>query len=424
MKRRAGDGAVGREAPWTDEGAEARALLELARRAEPSAPVSEDASARSFLLFVRRRAEAERRGSAWAARGGWRYGLGLAAALVLAVVAFELGDSWRSGQALSYHLKSGAPVGQAIDARQGPVELDFSDGTVVRVDYGTEARVAETTRRGARFRLDSGRMTFDVVPHAERGNWSVDAGPFQVRVTGTVFTVEWSASEGTLRVEVTRGHVVVEGAGQRRELGPGDSFEHRSSAATSGEETAAVDPAPSPVKTELGSASPVPSVTPPRPTEKASGWSQLVAAGEFAAVIDAAARRGIQSCLDGCTREDLRALADAARLGGKAGLAERALLAQRARFPGSSDAAAAAFLLGRAAEGRRDPRAIAWYDRYLAESPRGRFASDALGRKMMFVAQGDQKSAALLAEQYLSRFPDGPYAGHAHGLLEATKRGR
>jgi hypothetical protein len=338
----------------------------------------------------------------------------------MALLTFQFLGKSQGKPALSYQVQSGAAVGQALDASKAPLELKFSDGTAVTVERGTQARVAETTSYGARFRLDSGRMLFDVVPHAERGHWLVDAGPFQVRVTGTVFSVEWLAAEESLRVDVTRGHVVVEGAGQRRELGAGDSFQHRGQQAL---ERAAA-PIANAVKTESVEAVPAPSSAPEHAVEKSESWSQLVTAGKFAAVIAAAEKRGFSSCLGNCSRDDLRALADATRLGGRAELSERTLLSQRSRFPGSNDASSAAFLLGRSAEARGDAQASAWYDRYLAEAPNGRFASDALGRKMTFVAARDAKSGAVLAEQYLTRFPQGAYASHARGLLEAGKGGR
>jgi hypothetical protein len=424
MKRQPISDETGGRTPWTAEGAEAKALLELARSVGPRVAATEDQSAQWFASSFRRYAEAKANPSAWAALGRWRYALAMAGTLAVVVVALLVVGRLPGREALSYQMKSGAPVAQLIEAKLEPIDLNFSDGTVVTVERATTARVAETTERGARFRLETGRMAFNVVPHANRGQWSVDAGPFQVRVTGTVFTVEWIAAEGSLRVDVTRGHVVVEGAGQRRELGPGDSFHHREPAATRSDQPAAgdVEKAAEPQGPEP-SASPV-VAAPSARSEKGTPWPALIAAGEYATVIEAANQRGVRACLDDCGQDDLRALADAARLSGKASLAERALLAQRARFAGSSDAQSAAFLLGRAAEDRHDPKAIGWYDKYLAEAPKGRFAGDALGRKMLLVATGNKQGGAALATEYLARFPQGPYAGHARGLIEATSRGR
>jgi hypothetical protein len=395
-------------APWPPAGEETELLLELAR--SESVPREEPGAERRFLSAFRAyTAESERR-AARRSRGYWQYGLGFAGAVLVALAVVEVGAHFRVDP-LSYRVTSGgAEPGRVIEAKAAPVELDFSDGTNVTVERDSRARVAETTARGARFRLDSGKMSFDVVPHAERGDWLVEAGPFQVRVTGTVFTVEWNAAARSLDVTVTRGHVIVEGAGQRRELGPGDSFHHRDPNVV----VAKPEPAPE------APLAPRP-VTPTRPApqvEKQPSWAELVAAGSFAAVLDAANHRGVQPCLDACSRDDLRALADAARLGGQASLAERVLLAQRARFAGSSDAAAAAFLLGRSAEARHDGRAVSWYDTYLAEAPQGRLAGDALGRKLLLLAKTDPKRAAVVAEQYLARFGSGPYAAHAKSLLE------
>jgi len=91
----------------------------------------------------------------------------------------------------------------------------------------------------------------------------------------------------------------------------------------------------------------------------------------------------------------------------------------RARFPSSSDAHTAAFLLGRVAEEQDQSaeEALRWYDRYLAEAPGGEFAGNALGRKMILVSKLQGPDAARpLAERYLQHFPSGPYAAAARDL--------
>ncbi len=415
-------------ARWDAEGKEAETLLQLARSAPlPQARDERAAEARFLSSFLEQaRTSRERRGGK-ARRALWQYAIAASFVLALGAGVFRLGMHFHD-EPLSYRVKSGEVLARFIHAEREPVELDFSDGTVVTVSSGTSARVTEITRRGARFLLESGRMDFDVVPHPDRGRWEVAAGPYQVHVTGTIFSVSWGDAEG-LQVEVTRGHVIVEGVGQRRELGPGDSFHHREPVAQApSSDSSALDVSREPMDPELrvendlgqaGSMSkPLGSASSARVREPS--WGQLVASGDFNRVIEAATQRGIQSCLDGCGRVDLRALADAARLGGRLSLAQQALSAQRARFPASADALAAAFLLGRLAEDRGDSSATAWYDIYLAEAPTGRFAGDALGRKMMIVATSDQRRALLLARQYRARFPSGPYAAHAKSLLDAA----
>lgn len=418
MTREAKDGSQP-HADWSLEGAEAERVLDLARAPLPVSPEVERTAEQQFLSAFRAHTATSQQKS-WFARGAFRYGLAFAAALVVALAIFKAGTLFQ-GDALSYRLNHGAATAdRVVEAKTEPVQLDFSDGTVITVDRGSRARVVETTRRGARFRLDSGRMTFDVVPHADRGNWSVDAGPFQVRVTGTVFTVEWNAAEGSLSVEVTRGHVIVEGAGQRRELGPGDSFHHREPLAA----TARPPAAPSAIQVAASELAPHIAAPGASHAEKPQSWSALVSAGSYGAVLEAANQRGLPGCLETCSQEDLRALSDAARLGNNAALAERTQLSQRARFAGTADAASAAFLLGRSAEARGDAKAITWYDTYLAEAPSGRFAGDALGHKMLLLAKRDRKAAAEAADQYLARFRGGPYAGHAQSLIEGSGRGR
>lgn len=414
-------------AAWSSASREAEALLELAR-SDSSAEADEQAAKQRFLREFRVHVEQRNAASrGWAPLLRWRHALMAAAAVAVLVGAFKFGTSYR-GEALSYHSRSGVAGASSVRARQEPIQLDFSDGTVVMVRPYTSVRVTDTTRRGASFLLESGRMEFDVVPHPDRGAWLIQAGPFQVRVTGTVFSVDFSAADGSLRVDVARGHVIVEGAGQRRELGPGDSFHHRDPSARS------ATPAPA----ALGSVSEPTQALPSEPeadalhvaeptggvgpsmSSKAGSWSRWVSAGEFGKVLSAAAQRGISTCLSSCTHDDLWALANAARLRGDTALAEQAFMKQRSRFAGSSEARAAAFLLGRLAEDRGDPRAIGWYDTYLGESPNGRFAGDVLGRKMVLVAKSDKQRAVALAREYRARFPAGPYASHAKSLIESA----
>jgi TolA-binding protein len=145
-------------------------------------------------------------------------------------------------------------------------------------------------------------------------------------------------------------------------------------------------------------------------------WSRRAAQGEFAAVIEAAERRGLENTLSTASLADLAALADSARYARRGSLAKRVLAAQRKRFPASGVARDAAFFLGRLAEDDGSG-ALEWYDRYLAGSPRGTYASQALGRKMMLVyQQRGATSARAVADDYLTRFPSGPYAAAARKI--------
>jgi TolA-binding protein len=154
----------------------------------------------------------------------------------------------------------------------------------------------------------------------------------------------------------------------------------------------------------------------PRPTPT---WSELVASGDFRTVLEAAQARGIDATLHGGSLAELAAFSDAARYSGNHALARRGLLAQRARFPASSEAHAAAFVLGRLSddEGAQGD-ALGWYDTYLREAPRGAFAAEASGRKLVSLARaGSTDSSRAAARQYLARYPSGAHAAYARELL-------
>ncbi len=145
------------------------------------------------------------------------------------------------------------------------------------------------------------------------------------------------------------------------------------------------------------------------PLPRRDSWSERCARGEYREVVEAAQARGFEACVADCDVADLRALADAARYTGRADLAQDCLLALRRRFAGSDESARAAFLMGRTSETRgQNPTAERWYDRYLAESPDGTFAADALAGKARCVAAARGVEAARpIALQYLRSYPDG-----------------
>jgi TolA-binding protein len=154
----------------------------------------------------------------------------------------------------------------------------------------------------------------------------------------------------------------------------------------------------------------------PRASTEAHAWTREVAQGHFAAVLDEAEQRGLDRTLSSSSLEELSALSDAARYSGRSAIAKRVLLAERQRFPGSAAARDAAFFLGRIAEDSGGG-ASEWYQRYLEESPRGAYASQALGRQMMLLYQQRGRAAAEpIALEYLSRYPNGPYAAAARKI--------
>jgi TolA-binding protein len=154
----------------------------------------------------------------------------------------------------------------------------------------------------------------------------------------------------------------------------------------------------------------------------AASYADLVRAGAFEQVVDAATQAGLAQTLERNGAEDVRALADAARYLHRTELAVRSLTVLRARFPGTHHSAAAAFLLGRTYENAEQAQAARrFYELYERESPNGEFAAEALAGRMRIVASragGESVSAGrALAQEYLERYPRGVHAKTARELL-------
>jgi len=313
-------------------------------------------------------------------------------------------------------------------------ELHFSDGTDVAFLSGATGHIESIDSHGARLRLHEGMARVQVV-HLPGAHWLFDAGPFLITVTGTSFTADWNRSDECLTVRLEKGSVAVNGP-----LSEDPIMLHEAQKLTvrvREKETliTAID-APAP----LGTAAPAASASASEPvlTERelvdpgaaarqanargaASGmsWSAELARGQLDSILENAERRGIEAVLAEASSNDLAALADAARYRRRNDLARQALTAQRRRFAHTSRAQDAGFLLGRLDEAGGDvSAALAWYGRYLEEAPTGTYAAEALGRRMTIVQRKDGELAARpLADEYLRRFPAGPYVATAQAIL-------
>ncbi|HVR20631.1 MAG TPA: tetratricopeptide repeat protein, partial [Polyangiaceae bacterium] len=312
-----------------------------------------------------------------------------------------------------------------------PARLRFSDDSVVEVAKGSQVRIAETTRRGARVLLERGTASVHVA-HRDQTDWTFVAGPCEVLVTGTRFDLKWDPATELFELRLREGSIevqtplsparVVMRAGQELRA---DLAQRRMT--TSDIETAPPRDAPAvqadaPVPTAVATqAAPVLGDVKPQapPAGAPISWSKLVAEGQFKTVLAQAETRGIGRCVASCSAADLSALADAARYTGRTELAEQSLQALRSRFTGESAARGAAFLLGRLRETRGSSGdAKTWYERYLAESPGGSYASEALAGKMRTVrAVSGPAAAEPVAREYLRLYPKGVHAGTAHGIL-------
>ena len=151
-------------------------------------------------------------------------------------------------------------------------------------------------------------------------------------------------------------------------------------------------------------------------------WAADLARGGSDAIVADAVALGIDNVLAQSSGDELAALADAARYTHRPDIARGAFLALRRRFSASDYARVAAFSLGRMEDDADQDRraALAWFDAYLAEAPNGRYASEALGRKMTIVKRLEGEDAARSwADLYLRRFPNGTYAAAARAVTGA-----
>jgi len=318
---------------------------------------------------------------------------------------------------------------------QAPANADasvhFSDGSVVVLSPGTRGRVREVRERGARFTIETGTADVHVAKREGGADYIIEAGPYAVKVIGTRFTVAWDPSGDHLHLDLAEGSVVITGplaengvglrAGQIIDLDASgvrvheSSTEHVTAASTSGD---AVDASPATAEA-VASSDAAPSASSTSAAPRGATWATEVAAGDYDAVLRDVDARGVAATLESVGAGELMTLADAARYGGRPGLANDALRAVRRRFPGTKPASTAAFLLERMAEdGGRVDAALSLYDATLSEG--GTFAAEALGRKMMLVKRRSGDGAATpIARQYLSAFPRGAYADAARALVSS-----
>ncbi len=377
-----------------------------------------------------------RSGRAWA----WAAAVTVAAVLVVGVwrltdrpdlVRFTVGPEASEGQVGVYI----APVASH------PLPVQFSDGSTLRVHPASRVRVAETTSQGAAISLEAGRVDLEV-NKAGGGAWSVVAGPYRVRVTGTKFDVSWTPDEGHAQVWVREGVVVVSGPSVEAgvEVRAGEHFSSRSRTTVRPTATAstAMHPGPTPGQEEVAPGVPVPSLSGERATEpmvpepsasadetvpeeaaRPQTWDQLAARGDYGEIVRQAEERGVESILASGSASELHALSQAARFSGKGQLGHRCLVQLRQRHPQSGQARSAAFVLGRMADqGGQSASALQWYDTYLAESPGGALAAEAHGRRMALLHRmGRTSEAEAAARTYLDAYPKGGYAPVAKDIL-------
>jgi hypothetical protein len=360
-----------------------------------------------------------------------------AAAVLLSLGGAGLYAHWQT-RPLTYEVFGGQRFGSNYVGAHAsaPARVMFSDGSEIDARPGSRLRIDETSSAGARVLVERGTAAARV-KHRDRSRWVFAAGPFDVRVIGTKFDLDWDPVGQVVTVTLHEGAVEVESpVGQSTCIvRAGQRFQASLPAGTMTLED--IEDVPPTRVSRAATSSETPSVTPalaalPRPsvvrTEKRAhverdkrspkAWSGLVRRGEFQAVVDQALAGDLDALLATCRPAEARALADAARYTDRSALAERTLLAIRKRFPETGHSSAAGFLLGRTSETRGETAtADRWYRAYLDEAPSGEYAADALaGRMRALYAQSGAEAAEPVAREYLRRFPEGVHLRMARRL--------
>ncbi len=310
--------------------------------------------------------------------------------------------------------------GEWVAATSTPLELRFSDGSVVTLAPGASARVESFDLRGARVLLERGRAEARV-HHTAQSAWRFAAGPYSVDVTGTAFALAWSPDDTRFDLAMREGRVVLRGPRCAEGIAVRDRDEvHadvRAATLTVGPMNAAVAALPTPqipipVAEDAGAVAM--RTRPSRGVSVASRGAHAAPSREVdAQVVEAPA------VVEGEAAVMLRE-ADGARLAGQGMRAREVLLDLRARFGGSPEAVRAAFVLGvLSLETFRAPaEAARWFELCLRESPDGPLAREARGRRVQSLhAAGDTAGARAAARVCLDRDPEGPFAPFARGIL-------
>jgi hypothetical protein len=345
-----------------------------------------------------------------------------------------------------------------LQADAEPVHLDWVQAdnskrtNSVRLEPGTRARVLNVNDDRLVLSLEHGRVVVDgdgtVTAPCE-----VFAGPYLVHSNEATYEVSWSTDTRSLVLDVQKGQALLEenkaveqnqrpvgrglrqvvSAGQRVELG-----EPQRESRTRRELDSKLVPnhnrrtpasrgsVSEPVRVEKQATAP--QVLPTRPGSQSptdiaadgGSWKTLAESGKYREAITAAKAAGFDAVQATASPSDLLLLADAARLGGAPNQARATLQLLRQNFPTHTNAAIAAFTLGRMAQelDHNDRAALKWYRTYLSQEPQGRMAEGARARVLKGALRvGTSEEVQAAARDYLSHHPSGSSAALARQAL-------
>lgn len=360
------------------------------------------------------------------------------AAVALAGAALVLGSLLRPAAPISFLVEApnSAEVGDWLETRDETLQLRFSEGTRVSLFPETRLQVRQTSAQGAEVMLARGRTHARIEPHAD-ARWTLFAGPYTVKVTGTEFDLSWHPAARRFELVMHSGTVLVSGPrlGERKvrqgevlrvetgspptqvgsEKAAAAPDEHHGAAHPSGEDAERAPEAMATSSVRVPGADVRAHAGRLTVSVEAPAWRAALEQGDGPRALAALRRHGAAAALQEATPTELRRIADAARLNSQPRLAVDALQALRSRHGVRGETA---YLLGKIAADQLGARAEAakWFDTYLRESNQGALAEQALGRLVELRAGSAAGRAA--AQRYLDRYPRGVFAANARRELE------
>jgi transmembrane sensor len=275
-------------------------------------------------------------------------------------------------------------------ARDAPQQLSLADGSRLMLSTGTRARVLSMRADEVRVRLERGQVDCEVAPDRAR-RFVVEAGEFEVVVTGTRFTVNSAgeADASSVAVSVEHGSVQVWEPPHRllAALGAGQRWASERPAG------ATIEEAP-----DAGGIAPAapPSSAPAPSAPASSGRAPTSAPG------------GPRASASASDPSALLARASAARQAGKLPEAVAALERIIRQHPNDERAGYAAFLLGRIQlDTLGDARAAVESFSFAAAHPgSGFFPEDAEARRVEALAKaGQMTECAAARDRFLAKYP-------------------
>jgi len=315
-----------------------------------------------------------------------------------------------------------------------PEALSFSDGSVVVLQPNARAEVSRLDATQANLTLDRGKIAADIRKRTGT-TWTINVGPYSVRVVGTRFTVDWDPATHLLKVAVEEGRVQVSGGdltGDGVALDAGKQLERHYAPEPSTNE-ALGSPSASPVAPDSFPVLPEERQQ-PSPNARAVGdvsapagssspdasWLSLASKGSYREALSVAVQHGFDKLASSLPEDELLVLANTARYSGDAVRARGALLKLRQRFAGRPGARLAALYLARVAEDleRRPLEAARWLRVFVQESPNGDLSASARVNLMSILLQaGDHAGARAVAQDYLDHHPNGAHRNQARSVL-------